>query len=67
MDSTEEKTPLQQLRADLAKSCPNLPDYRIIELCQDYGISYEVPDVNSYRLITLLAAAENRLMTRLEY
>jgi hypothetical protein len=62
MEDIEEKTPIQKLRAELSKSCPSLPDYKIIELCQDYGIQYDIPDSNTLRVFMILAAAENKLL-----
>lgn len=58
----EGKTKIQLFREGLAGNCPTLPDYKIIEMCDHYGIQYEIPDVNVYRLFTLLAAAEMQLM-----
>ncbi len=62
MDEEQEKTALQILRSDLSKSCPLLPDYKIIEICEDYGINYEVPDGNTLRLFMILAAAEKEIL-----
>lgn len=62
MEELEEKTEVQIFRESLAKSCPSLPDYKIIEMCDHYGIQYDLPDVNTYRLFSILAAAEIELM-----
>lgn len=62
MDAEAEKSQLQILRESLSKSCPVLPDYKIIEMCEHYGIQYDMPDTNTYRLFTILASAENQLM-----
>lgn len=58
----DEKPIIQRFREELASSCPSLPDYKIIEMCAHYGIQYDIPDVNTYRLFSILAAAENRLI-----
>lgn len=62
MEEQEEKSELQIFRESLVKSCPSLPDYKIIEMCDHYGIQYDLPDVNTYRLFSILAAAEIELM-----
>lgn len=62
MEEETALTTLQQLRHEIQKQCPVLPDYKIIELCNDYGINYEIPDVNTYRLISILASAEIKLI-----
>ena len=61
MEENEEKeplTPLQELRNELSGKLRHLPDYKIIELCADYGITYDLADVNTLRLFMLLCAAE---------
>lgn len=58
----KEKSHLQLLRDEIAASCPNLANYKILEMCEDYGIQYNVPDTNSLRLFMLLASAERKLM-----
>lgn len=63
----EEKTELQRLRAQMAASCPVLPNSKIIEMCQDYGIAYDIPDVNTYRLFSILASAERILMDKADH
>lgn len=62
MEEVEEKSKLEQFRKELAKYCPTLPDYKILEMCEHYGIAYDIPDVNTYRLFSILAAAESQLM-----
>ncbi|WP_057935873.1 hypothetical protein [Algoriphagus resistens] len=63
----EKKSDIQLLRADIAASCPNLPDFKIIEMCMDYGIQFEIPDTNTLRLFMLLASAERKLMNNMNY
>lgn len=58
----EEKPEIQIFREELARNCPSLPDYKIIEMCSHYGINYDMPDVNTYRIFSILAAAEIKLM-----
>lgn len=58
----EEKSEIQIFREKLAKECPVLPDHKILEMCQHYGMEYQIPDVNTYRLFSLLAAAELKLI-----
>jgi len=62
MPEENTKTPLQELRQELSKRLPLLPDYKIIELCQDYGINYEMADVNTLRIYMLLCAAEDMIL-----
>jgi hypothetical protein len=62
MTDETEKAPIEILRSEISKECPMLPDYKVIEMCDHYGIEYQVLDTNSYRLFTILAAAENRLL-----
>lgn len=62
MEEVDEKTPIQLFREKLAKNCPSLPDFKIIEMCDHYGINYDIPDVNTYRIFSILAAAESQLM-----
>lgn len=63
MEETTPLTPLQQLRQDLAGKLRHLPDYKIIQLCQDYGISYEIADANTLRIFMLLCAAEDMILS----
>lgn len=65
MEEKEEEiplTPLQKLRNELSGELRHLPDYKIIELCQDYGITYDMADVNTLRIYMLLCAAEQRIL-----
>ena len=62
MEETNEKTPIQELRSELSQKLKHLPDYKIIELCQDYGITYEVADANTLRIFMLLCAAEEKIL-----
>lgn len=62
MEETQPLTPLQELRKKIASSCPNLPDWKIIEMCSDYGINYDMPDTNTLRLFMILASAEQKLL-----
>ena len=62
MDIEAQKSEIQILRESLSKSCPVLPDYKLIEMCNDYGIAYDIPDTNTYRLFSILASAETKLL-----
>ncbi len=61
-----EKTDIQVLRDQLAASSPTLADFKIIQMCQDYGINYDIPDVNTYRLFAIIASAEQMLLKKSE-
>ncbi len=57
-----ELTDLQKVRKEIAKSCPNMPDYKIVDMHADYGLDYSPPDANTLRLIMLLASAEQKIL-----
>jgi hypothetical protein len=61
-EESTELTDLQKLRRKLSNSLRHLPDYKIIQICQDYGINYDMPDANSIRILMLLAAAEDMIL-----
>jgi hypothetical protein len=61
-EELNEITHLQKLRNELSGSLKHLPDYQIIQLCQDYGITYDMPDANSIRILMLLSAAEQLIL-----
>jgi len=63
MEENEPLTPLQELRQELSGQLRHLPEYKIIELCQDYGITYEIADANTLRIFMLLCAAEEKLLS----
>lgn len=56
------KSKIQVLREEISKSCPNLPSYKILEMCEQYGLEFNFPDVNTYRLFMILAAAESKIL-----
>ena len=62
MEDKPSASPLQKLRTQLGQKLQHLPDYKIIELCTDYGIQYELVDANSLRIFMLLAAAEQCIL-----
>lgn len=63
MEETEPLSPLQELRQELSASLRHLPDYKIIQLCQDYGITYEIADANTLRIFMLLCSAEEKILS----
>lgn len=63
MEEEEKKSKLQLLRSELSGRLRHLPDYKIIELCQDYGISYDLPDSNTLRILMLLCSAEEMILS----
>lgn len=63
MEEEEKKSKLQLLRSELSGRLRHLPDYKIIELCEDYGIPYDLPDSNTLRILMLLCAAEDLILS----
>lgn len=63
MEDPQELTPTQKLRQELSGRLRHLPDYKIIQLCQDYGITYEIADANTLRIFMLLCAAEGLILS----
>lgn len=63
MEDIDQKSPLQQLRTELSAKLRHLPDYKIIELCEDYGIPYDLPDSNTLRILMLLCSAEELILS----
>lgn len=60
----EKLSELQLLRRELSMSLQHLPDYKIIELFQDYGIDYSPCDSNQVRILMLLVAAEKKILEK---
>lgn len=63
MEEEKELTKRQLLRQELSTKLQHLPDYKIIELCQDYGITYDLVDANTLRIFMLLCAAEQLILS----
>jgi len=63
MEEENEKTDLQKLRQELSGKLRHLPDYKIIALCEDYGITYDIADANTLRIFMLLCAAEDMILS----
>lgn len=58
-----ELTKKQQLRKELSQATPNLRNDQIVALYDDYGLVFNMPDVDTYRLIALLAGAEEKILS----
>lgn len=63
MEDNTPLTPLQELRQQLSGKLKHLPDYKVIQLCQDYGITYEIADANTLLIFMLLCSAEEMILS----
>jgi hypothetical protein len=50
------------VRKEIADNQRHLRSDQVIDIYQKYGIDYDIPDVNTYRLVCLLDSAERILM-----
>lgn len=54
METNQTQTPIQKIREEIGSNLRHLPDWKIIELCDDYGITFDGVDANKLRIFMLL-------------
>lgn len=62
MEEEKKQTELQKLRNEIGRNLTHLSDRKILEICDDYGISYDPSSIIQLRVFMLLVSAESIIL-----